>query len=748
MMKRATLGMFVILAGCASEPKAVSVAIPEDVIRREADGRSKSKPVIFEELREVESPTAPEEKIPSKSSKNQNNVAGTGPSGISSASPTKSSASRSEVQGEPNSTSENAPSISTLDDTAESSSPSDSQSSDVAEGAAGESDGETGEQSSASATEGSCRDGACGECGTCQGSGGEGGSSGGESASGDSDSGQSAGEGTGSGDQGESPAGEVATSSGSTEATESVFGEGGGGGSETVAILDSVAGSATTDTERSGSDVEGGNADGTGRPSGSEDTLGAVEQGNVDQTDSFVDPESGSPEADAADSATGDRRDTEIVGSTGEGVSGPDRGELRTGRATGRAGVTGTLAATVDESRDENYLDAAGGEWRELEPATGTERSAAEVLIIDGVIIFEESPIEVPRLEVDSMIESELLDADGSRPTVSFVNAMTGGWEQVDVAVANGGDFAAGGYTWRMLGIDPASGRMTVYQGHGTGGILAGEFDVAFEERSIILSSEELEDPFPRESRGIVALGGAYDAPAVPLPQAMAVMPMGGGIKFGGKNYMRLSAGRFDQLRFGTQDVESNAQADIEIQPSPSGPGAGPREIDFFGIPANAQRICFIVDRSGSMQMNDRIGMVKAHLSEAIRGLRPGTFFEVVFFGGTNQADAIDGSGWGKANRAGKEKFLRAVVGVGATGSGTDPIAAFEYAFNSLSPRPDLVVFLTDGLIQPGIPELLQRLNDGIPPSMINTMAVGEGCNDVLLREIASAHRGKYRRID
>ena len=748
MMKRATLGMFVILAGCASEPKAVSVAIPEDVIRREADGRPKSKPVIFEELREVESPTAPEEKIPSKPSKDQSNVAGTGPSGISSASPTSSSASRSEVQGEPNSTPENAPSISTLDDAAESSSPSDSQSSDVAEGAAGESDGETGEQSSASATEGSCRDGACGECGTCQGSGGEGGSSGGESASGDSDSGQSAGEGTGSGDQGESPAGEVATSSEGSEATASVYGEGGGGGSENVADFESVAGSAASDAERSGADVEGGNADLSGRPSDSKDRLGGIDQENVDQ-DGFVgDPESTSTEVEVAEAAMGDRRDSEVVGSTGEGVAGPDRGELQTGRATGRAGVTGTLAAEVEEGRDESYLEAAGGEWREFEPSMDTEPSVAEVLIIDGVIVFEESPIEIPRLEVVSMVENDLLDAEGSRRTVSFVNAMTGGWEQIDVAVANGGDFAAGGYTWRMLGIDPASGRMTVYQGHGAGGTLAGEFDVAFDERSIIISSEEIEAPFPHESRGIVALGGAYDAPSVLLPETLPVAPMGDGIEFGGKKYIRVSAGRFDQLRFGTQEVESNGTVDIELPPSPSGPGAGPREIDFFGIPANAQRICFIVDQSGSMQMNDRIGMVKAHLSKAIQALRPGTFFEVIFFGGTNQANAIDGAGWAKANRAGKEKFLRAVGSVGATGGGTDPIAAFEYAFDSLSPRPDLVIFLTDGLIQPGIPELLLRLNDGKPPSMINTMAVGEGCNDELLREIANQHHGKYRRID
>ncbi len=744
MIKGATLAMFVALTGCASEPKSVSVAIPEDVIRR--DSASRSKPIVFEELKDVEASPPPVKVVRSTASGGQTGLrAGSSGQG-SPATSQGSSDSASRLQEKPGSGGEN--SISILDDPEGSSSSPASSIGDAEEEADGESESQAEGQSSSSSTDGSCTDGACGECGNCQGGEGAGGTSGGESASGTSASGQSAAEGNGEADRGDSQAEGAEASSETADAADSKYGEGGGGASETVADLESIAGSAKTEAERSGADIEGGIAERSGRPSSAIKASGAVESESDDEEGPDLDSEIELAESDEVDTATGDLREIDIVGSTGEGTAGPDRGELRTGRANGRSGVTGTLAAKVDESRDEDYLEATGGDWQAFESDPGIEPPDAEILIVDGVIIYEESPIEVPQLEVDSMAESDLLDVDGSRPTVAFVNAMTGGWEQVDVGAVNGGDFAAGGYTWRMLGIDPASGRMTVFQGHGSGGTLAGEFDVAFEERSIILSSEELEAPFPHKSRGIVALGGAYDPPATALPLALPVIPVEGGIEFGGKRYMRISSDRFDQIRFGTQSVKSSTEAEVEIQPSPSGPGAGPREIDFFGIPASAQRICFIVDRSGSMQMKDRIGMVKAHLSETIQSLRAGTLFEVVFFGGTNQADVIDGSGWGKANRAGKEKFLRAVGGVGATGSGTDPIAAFEYAFQSLSPRPDLVVFLTDGLIQPGIPELLLRLNDGNPPSMINTMAVGAGCNDGLLREIASAHRGKFRRID
>ena len=113
-----------------------------------------------------------------------------------------------------------------------------------------------------------------------------------------------------------------------------------------------------------------------------------------------------------------------------------------------------------------------------------------------------------------------------------------------------------------------------------------------------------------------------------------------------------------------------------------------------------------------------------------------------------SQADAIDGVGWSKAVGSNKRRFTRELAKVGATGGGTDPTGAFVFAFQSLDPRPDLVIFLTDGMVPPTVVSQLRTLNSASRPARIDTFAIGAESNETILREIAADHDGRFKKIE
>ncbi|GHC42591.1 vWA domain-containing protein [Roseibacillus persicicus] len=64
------------------------------------------------------------------------------------------------------------------------------------------------------------------------------------------------------------------------------------------------------------------------------------------------------------------------------------------------------------------------------------------------------------------------------------------------------------------------------------------------------------------------------------------------------------------------------------------GGGNGGGGASFFGQKSNAERIAFVIDYSGSMAAQNRVGIMKKELSKSLDGLTPGTQFQMIFFAG------------------------------------------------------------------------------------------------------------------
>jgi hypothetical protein len=104
-------------------------------------------------------------------------------------------------------------------------------------------------------------------------------------------------------------------------------------------------------------------------------------------------------------------------------------------------------------------------------------------------------------------------------------------------------------------------------------------------------------------------------------------------------------------------------------------------------------------------------------------------------------AEVIDQS-WMQADRDGaRATHLITQQGLGG---GTDPTDAFIFAFQTLSPIPDCVYFMTDGQIPSETPKLLRSLNVGKNRTIIHTINFGEPASEGIMKQIAQEHSGTY----
>lgn len=122
-----------------------------------------------------------------------------------------------------------------------------------------------------------------------------------------------------------------------------------------------------------------------------------------------------------------------------------------------------------------------------------------------------------------------------------------------------------------------------------------------------------------------------------------------------------------------------------------SGGGGG---ASFFGIEAQGSRFAYIVDISGSMNVEGRIQALQRELMKSIEGLLENASFYVVLFSG--DAQVLGGrKDWSEATDPNKRWARRAVARITAQGE-TNPLPAFRMVLTT-KPRPDAVYFMTDG---------------------------------------------------
>ena len=179
------------------------------------------------------------------------------------------------------------------------------------------------------------------------------------------------------------------------------------------------------------------------------------------------------------------------------------------------------------------------------------------------------------------------------------------------------------------------------------------------------------------------------------------------------------------------------------IQAGAGGDGSGPGKARFMGVEGKGTRFCIIADRSGSMAEANKLDYVKREILATLGALKPGSRFFVVFY--NHEAETAPGRRWlsGKPGLQAIAPWTQSLVGEG----GTDPLPAFREAF-ALSPRPDTIFFLSDGLFEPNVPDEVARLNVGRPKSIIHAISFVDRSSESLMRRIAEQSGGKYRHVD
>jgi hypothetical protein len=166
------------------------------------------------------------------------------------------------------------------------------------------------------------------------------------------------------------------------------------------------------------------------------------------------------------------------------------------------------------------------------------------------------------------------------------------------------------------------------------------------------------------------------------------------------------------------------------------GLGEGP---SFFGLGRNAhqaRRICYVVDRSGSMV--DELDYVKDEVKRSIGRLHRVQQYHIIFFSSGPPVEAPPRR-FVHAIEEYRRKSAHFLDGVDAAGS-TNPIPAMARAFQL---DADLIYFLTDGEFSPELVERLRVWNKD-QTVRVYTIAFLRRQGEEMLRRIARENGGEF----
>lgn len=172
------------------------------------------------------------------------------------------------------------------------------------------------------------------------------------------------------------------------------------------------------------------------------------------------------------------------------------------------------------------------------------------------------------------------------------------------------------------------------------------------------------------------------------------------------------------------------------------------------------KNICFVLDTSGSMADDNKIGQARRALNFCIQTLGDEDRFNIVTF--ATEVRVFREMSWNEANETNKQAAREFIDGIKAVG-GTDINAALQRALEmnpgrmsarqsnpireSWTDNPYFVVFITDGLPTVGVtdaPKILANISDLNPKAEARIFALGVGfdVNTKLLDRLADDNGG------
>jgi Ca-activated chloride channel family protein len=161
--------------------------------------------------------------------------------------------------------------------------------------------------------------------------------------------------------------------------------------------------------------------------------------------------------------------------------------------------------------------------------------------------------------------------------------------------------------------------------------------------------------------------------------------------------------------------------------------------------------LTFLIDVSGSMQMNNRLGLVKDSLALLVERLRPDDTVAIVVYGSNARVvlEPVSGNNQGQILRA-----IDSLANEGATNAEAGLILAYETAMRAYRPEANnRVILCSDGVANVGAtgPDaILAKVRGYVEEGIyLSTFGVGMGnFNDVLLEQLADDGNGTYAYID
>ena len=175
----------------------------------------------------------------------------------------------------------------------------------------------------------------------------------------------------------------------------------------------------------------------------------------------------------------------------------------------------------------------------------------------------------------------------------------------------------------------------------------------------------------------------------------------------------------------------------------------------FCGTRGSANRICFVVDCSGSMVI--AFDYVRNELKGAVGKLGPAQYFNVIFFAGAKPKQFVP-RGMLRAGAANRQKALSFIASKeirltsvsNSTAAWQGVVGALQEAFAAKGfdgSDVQLIYLLTDGEYDhQRVLRAVKKMQDKRKyPAVINVIACGNQDNEEFLRNLAETYNGQYR---